>query len=433
MSDNNTLLVEPIVEPTPAIIKAIGVGGGGGNAVSQMYREGIDGVRFLACNTDSKALADVPIPDKLQLGPGLGAGGRPDVGREYAEESVDRIVSALDDGTKMVFITAGMGGGTGTGASPVIAREAKRLGILTVGIVTIPFAFEGLRQIDKALDGLDCLAEEVDALLIINNQRLVDIYADCDVLTAFKYADDTLTTAVRCIVEVITMHGRIGLDFCDAANVLRDGGVAIMSTGYGEGKGRVTKALDDALYSPLLNNNDVYRSRKVILSITTSSAQACALRMDEINEVENFMSKFRSDVETKWGLTLDDSVGDQVKISILASGFKLYEKATDERPADDETERAKAERRRRNYPSLQPNHHNGKRTRPEVFIFSVDDLDNEALVAGVEAQPTAERSSQTLGELCALVKAKGTPPHTAPQRPTGPEEATPYIDFTIGG
>ena len=221
---------------TPRIIKVIGVGGGGGNAVGQMYRDNIPEVRYLVANTDKKALDDNIVPDHLQLGPGLGAGGDPERGAALANECLDQINAALDDETKMVFVTAGMGGGTGTGASPVIAHAAREKGILTVGIVTIPFLFEREKQIDKALDGLDKLSKEVDAMLVINNQRLCDIYSDLSIINAFKRADETLSTAVSSITEIISMHGRVNLDFQDVNTTLRNGGVAVMSTGYAEGE-----------------------------------------------------------------------------------------------------------------------------------------------------------------------------------------------------
>jgi cell division protein FtsZ len=416
MNDEQTLLVEPTESgSTPSIIMAVGVGGGGGNAVCQMYREGIAGVRFLVCNTDGKALEDAAVPDKLQLGPGLGAGGRPERGREYAEASVEAINAAIDENVKMLFVTAGMGGGTGTGASPIIAREAKRRGILTIGVVTIPFLFEGERQIDKALDGLDALAQEVDALLVINNERLRQIYSSLSILNAFKKADDTLTTAVRCIVEIIGMHGRVGLDFRDVCNVLTDGGVAVISTGYGEGDGRVTKALENALYSPLLNNNDVYRSRRIVLAITTNPDPDHTLRMEEVGEVDNFMAKFRSDVETKWGLATDPSLGERVKITILASGFHLYEKddvpiATDARILADET---LAERRIHNYPELLRGRQKKLRRHPAVFLFNIDDLDNESIIAEVEGRPTVSRGSKMLHDIIALRHPGKTAPAAA--------------------
>ncbi len=263
MPDNN---INPMVdfctpdkETKNTIIKVIGVGGGGGNAVNHMYREGIHDVSFVLCNTDNQALNDSPVPVLLQLGTeGLGAGNKPAKARQAAEESLDSIKQMLSDGTKMTFITAGMGGGTGTGAAPVIARVSKELGILTVGIVTIPFRFEGKRKIDQALDGVEEMAKHVDALLVINNERLREIYPELTVLDAFGKADDTLSVAAKSIAEIITNHGLINLDFNDVKTVLKDGGVAIMSTGYGEGEGRVKQAIEDALNSPLLNDNDVF-------------------------------------------------------------------------------------------------------------------------------------------------------------------------------
>ncbi|MBL6466678.1 MAG: cell division FtsZ family protein, partial [Prevotellamassilia sp.] len=287
---------------TPRIIKVIGVGGGGGNAVAQMYRDNIPEVRYLVANTDKKALDDNIVPDHLQLGPGLGAGGDPERGAALANECLDQINAALDDETKMVFVTAGMGGGTGTGASPVIAHAAREKGILTVGIVTIPFLFEREKQIDKALDGLDKLSKEVDAMLVINNQRLCDIYSDLSIINAFKRADETLSTAVSSITEIISMHGRVNLDFQDVNTTLRNGGVAVMSTGYAEGENRVTRAINDALNSPLLNNNDVFDASHILIAITTSSDDGATLRTGEVDEINAFMGHFNSDIETKWGL-----------------------------------------------------------------------------------------------------------------------------------
>ena len=247
---------------SPSIIKVIGVGGGGGNAVNHMYKEGIHDVSFVLCNTDNQALSDSPIPTRLQLGTeGLGAGNRPERAKEAALESLDSIKEMLNDGTRMVFITAGMGGGTGTGAAPVIAQCAKEMGILTVGIVTIPFRFEGKKKIYQALDGVEEISKHVDALLVINNELLRKVYPDLTVLNAFAKADDTLSIAAKSIAEIITVHGIVNLDFQDVTTVLKDGGVAIMSTGYGEGEGRVRQAIENALRSPLLNHNDIYKSK----------------------------------------------------------------------------------------------------------------------------------------------------------------------------
>ena len=231
----------------------------------------------------------------------------------------------LSDGTKMAFITAGMGGGTGTGAAPVIARVSKELDILTVGIVTIPFRFEGDRKIDQALDGVEEMAKHVDALLVINNERLREIYPDLTVLDAFGKADDTLSVAAKSIAEIITVHGLINLDFNDVKTVLKDGGVAIMSTGYGEGEGRVKKAIDDALNSPLLNDNDIYNSKKILLSIAFSAGKGDnrTLTMDEMNDINEFMGHFGSEYQLKWGLAVDAELGNKVKVTILATGFGI--------------------------------------------------------------------------------------------------------------
>lgn len=319
MSDEITM---PFTYPkdAPHIIKVIGVGGGGGNAVNHMYQEGIHDVTFVVCNTDNQALDQSPVPIKLQLGSeGLGAGNRPERAKRAAEDTIDGIKSMLNDGCKMVFITAGMGGGTGTGAAPIIAKTAKDMGILTVGIVTIPFLFEGPKKIDQALDGVEEISKHVDALLVINNERLRDVYSDFSVLDAFAKADDTLSVAAKSIAEIITIRGRINLDFNDVKTVLKDGGVAIMSTGYGEGEGRVTQAINDALHSPLLNNNDIFNSKRILFNISYSANND--LMMEEMNELHEFMSRFGEDVETKWGLYIDDSLDKKVKFTILATGF----------------------------------------------------------------------------------------------------------------
>ena len=411
MSEDNKDFLIDIGTPsaTPSIIKVIGVGGGGGNAVNHMYREGIHDVNFVVCNTDSKALADSPVQTRLQLGnEGLGAGNRPERARQAAEESIEEIRQMLNDGTKMVFITAGMGGGTGTGAAPVIAREAKAMDILTVGIVTIPFLFEGNKKIDQALDGVEEIAKQVDALLVINNERLREIYPDLNVLSAFEMADNTLSIAARSIAEIITMHGIINLDFRDVGTVLKDGGVAIMSTGYGEGENRVSKAIENALHSPLLNNNDIFNSKKVLLSISfCAEKEGDTLMMDEMNEVHEFMSKFHDDVETKWGLSTDPTLGTQVKITILATGFginnvpgikqKLDAEEEARRLKDAEKQEENEERRDSFYGS------SGKkgtmRRRPKFFLFGLDDLDNEEIISLVEMTPTYKRSKETLSDI----------------------------------
>lgn len=397
-----------------SLIKVIGVGGGGSNAVNHMYNEGIHDVSFVVCNTDGKALEDSPVPIKLQLGhEGLGAGNRPDKAREATNESIEEVKRMLNDGTKMVFITAGMGGGTGTGAAPIIAKTAKDMDILTVGIVTIPFRWEGKKKIDQALDGVEEISRNVDALLVVNNERLRQIYPDYTVDNAFAKADDTLCNAAKSISEIITMHGKINLDFQDVKTVLKDGGVAIMSTGYGAGESRVTKALDDALHSPLLNENDVYHARKVLLHIIHSGEDAeggCPLMMDEINEINDFFERIEfEDVETKWGYSKDPSLKERVKITILATGFGIkdinsaeLEDARLKRDADaqrreEEEEGRRQEREERRQGYYGPESKSGRQFRAiHSYIFRDEDLDNDNIISMIESSPTYKRTKEKL-------------------------------------
>lgn len=412
-----------------SIIKVIGVGGGGGNAVNNMYKQGIHDVSFVVCNTDAQALMDSPVPERLQLGSeGLGAGNRPEKARQAAEESIDDIKAMLSDGTKMDFITAGMGGGTGTGAAPVIAQVSKELGILTVGIVTIPFKFEGDKKIDQALDGVDEMAKHVDALLVINNERLRKVYPDLSLLNGFAKADDTLSVAAKSIAEIITVRGLINLDFNDVRTVLKDGGVAIMSTGFGEGEGRVRKAIEDALNSPLLNDNDVYNSQRILLSIAFSSENGTdGLAMEEMNEINNFMSRFGSKFELKWGIAIDNTLEKKVKITILATGFGLddledvasYHSRLDKARAEEEAqkkaeqEEADAERSNRRDKYYRDNGDKLAKPRPHIYLFSQDDLDNEDVILEVESIPTFNRTKPMLNE----IKKKSAPEQVREEQP----------------
>lgn len=412
-----------------SIIKVIGVGGGGGNAVNNMYKQGIHDVSFVVCNTDAQALKDSPVPERLQLGSeGLGAGNRPEKARQAAEESIDDIKAMLSDGTKMDFITAGMGGGTGTGAAPVIARVSKELGILTVGIVTIPFKFEGNKKIDQALDGVDEMAKHVDALLVINNERLRKVYPDLSLLNGFAKADDTLSVAAKSIAEIITVRGLMNLDFNDVRTVLKDGGVAIMSTGFGEGDGRVRKAIDDALNSPLLNDNDVYNSQKILLSIAFSSDNGTdGLAMEEMNEINDFMSRFGSDFELKWGIAIDNTLEKKVKITILATGFGLddledvasyhsrLDKARAKEEAQKKAEQEEADAERGNRRSKYYGNDGDKlaKPRPHIYLFSQDDLDNEDVILDVESIPTFNRTKPMLNE----IKKKSAPEQVREEQP----------------
>ena len=397
-------------QDSPKIIKVIGVGGGGGNAVNHMYKEGIHDVTFVLCNTDHQALADSPVPVKLQLGKeGLGAGNRPARAREAAEESLESIKSMLNDGTKMVFITAGMGGGTGTGAAPIIAKTAKEMDILTIGIVTIPFRWEGDKKIDQALDGVEEISKHVDALLVINNEKLSEIYNDLSVDDAFDRADDTLSIAAKSISEIITLHGKVNLDFNDVKTVLKDGGVAIMSTGYGEGEGRVSAAIQNAQHSPLLNNNNIFDSKKVLLNVSYSSQHK--LMMNEMDEVKEFMNRFSRDFETKFGIAIDDSLGDQVKITLLATGFgiqdihmkemdnRISQRSVEEQQRLAELEEKEEERRNRRERFYDDKGGSKQRKRRHIYIFSAEDLDNEDIIAMVESTPTYLRKKTTIDKI----------------------------------
>lgn len=405
-------LIDLAIPSTPHIIKVIGVGGGGGNAVAQMYRDNIPEVRYLVTNTDRKALETNVVPDQLQLGPGLGAGGDPKKGKAYAEESVEKIREVLDKDTHMVFITAGMGGGTGTGASPIIAREAQKKGILTVGIVTIPFLFERERQINKALDGLDMLAQEVDALLVINNQRLIDIYGNMSIIQAFKQADKTLSTAVRSITEIISMHGRVNLDFEDAKTVLTKGGVAVMSTGYAEGEQRVTRAIAEALNSPLLNNNDVYGADRILLAVTMGTDPQYELTMNEMNEITEFMERFPTDIHTKWGLKQDETLGAKIKITILAAGFGLYATKREDKDIPKFEETPEQQARRNRFYTDRPQKF---RKIPRCYLFSEADLENADLLEKVEQIPTWRRTNEQLQAIRACAAENFNHPEPVPE------------------
>ena len=309
-------------EKEHSIIKVIGVGGGGGNAVNHMYREGIHDVTFVLCNTDNQALNDSPVPVHLQLGKeGLGAGNKPEKARQAAEESIEDIRTMLSDGTRMAFITAGMGGGTGTGAAPVIARVSKELGILTVGIVTIPFAFEGKPKIRKALVGVAELAEHVDALLVINNEKLCKIFPDLDLPNAFDKSDDVVANAAKSIAEIITVPGYINTDFADVYNTLKKGGVAIMNVGQASGEERITRAIKNALESPLVNTNDVRGASRVLLQFYCSHDNA--IRMNEFSQITSFVEQVGDEVEVQWGASYDDTLGDDVRVTIIATGYSV--------------------------------------------------------------------------------------------------------------
>lgn len=404
-----------IKKETPRIIKVVGVGGGGGNAVSHMFEQGIQDVSFVLCNTDNQALEKSNIPTKIQLGievtKGLGAGNKPQKAKEAAEESREEIKKEFNDGTQMIFITAGMGGGTGTGAAPIIAGIAKEMGILTVGIVTIPFLFEGEKKIIQALDGVEELSKNVDALLVINNERLREIYADLTIKNAFEKADDTLTIAAKSIAEIITLEGFINLDFADVQTILKDGGVAIMSTGTAKGDNRIDRAIKDALHSPLLNNNDVYKAKKIMLSFYCNHKA----KIDEMDGIDRFMGQFTDrDIEVIWGIYYLDNLEEEVKVTILATGFGVdsipgytdskSKQLTEEEEArihKEEVERKRNEQRIFKVYGESAQRHQNARTykKNNIFIFSDEALEDETVISKVEDSPTYDRTPSKLRSL----------------------------------
>ena len=404
----------PFAIPTdaPRIIKVIGVGGGGSNAVRNMFRTGIHNVSFAVCNTDMQALQNSPIPKKVQLGQmiteGLGAGNDPVVARKAAEESREEIERLFNDGTKMAFITAGMGGGTGTGAAPVVAEIAKNMGILTVGIVTIPFKFEMTGKIKQALKGVIEISKHVDALLVINNQRLIDMYPKLNVTEGFLLVDDVLTTATKSIAEIITARGTINLDFRDVRKILKDGGVAIMSYGIEKGEMRVSRAFRSALHSPLLNNNDIYKSKKILFNIYENPNDP--IRIEEMGEVESFMEQFQEkDIELIWGYSKDHNLEEgAVKVTVLATGFgmkdipglaPIIEK---EQVVKEEISRAEQEKIEKENKELDQMMGVFYKTEYKVYIFKGDDMYNDELIEALDNSPTYKRTNTELEKIMDL-------------------------------
>jgi cell division protein FtsZ len=309
---------------TSSIIKVIGVGGGGSNAVNHMYNQGIIGVDFIVCNTDRQALDISPVPLKIQLGPSLtegrGAGSLPEIGKNAAIENIDEIRELLGKNTKMVFITAGMGGGTGTGAAPVIAEVAREMNILTVGIVTVPFNFEGRKRRQQAEEGLERIRQNVDTLLVINNERLREITGNLTISNAFSQADDVLTVAAKGIAEVISVTGSMNVDFNDVNTVMRNSGRAIMGSASAEGENRAVNAVQQALASPLLNDNDISGAQYVLLNITYGNKEVL---MDEITEITDYIQdEAGSTADVIWGHGFDPSLGDKLSVTLIATGFK---------------------------------------------------------------------------------------------------------------
>ncbi len=310
-----------------SIIKVLGVGGGGGNAVNHMYAQGIKGVDFVICNTDLQVLEASPIPNKIQLGSGLtqglGAGSNPEVGKKAAMEAIEDIIEVLGVNTKMLFITAGMGGGTGTGAAPIIAKTAKELDILTVGIVTLPFSFEGKKRKDYADEGIENLKRSVDCLLVIGNDKIKQMYGNLPLRQAFSHANDILTTAAKGIAELITYPGYINVDFEDVKTVMKNSGVAIMGSATAEGENRALEAVKTALASPLLNDNQIFGAKNILLNITSGSTEVL---MDEVDLISNYIqSESGLSAEMIFGTSYDESLGEKLAVTIIATGFEPRE------------------------------------------------------------------------------------------------------------
>lgn len=312
----------------PSIIKIIGVGGGGSNAVTHMYKQGIIGVDYAICNTDAQAMHLSPVPIKIPLGASLtegrGAGSKPDVGKRACMESLEEITRFLDDGTKMAFITAGMGGGTGTGAAPIIAKAAQELGILTVGIVTLPFLFEGRVRVTNGFDGLEELRKSVDCLVVISNDKLRQIHGNLSISQAFSQADNILCTAAKGIAEIITVPGYVNVDFEDVNTVMRGSGVAIMGTASVEGEGRARRAVDEALNSPLLEDSNICGAKNILVNITSGTKEAT---MDEIFEITEFVQQEAGEgANLIWGNCFDERLGESLSVTIIATGFEATRK-----------------------------------------------------------------------------------------------------------
>lgn len=404
--EEDVIPFDTFVRHNPTIIKVLGVGGGGCNAVNHMWEQGVKGVSFAICNTDGSSLNHSSVTTRLLLGKsGLGVGGDPRQGRFEAESSVEEIRELLSDDTKMLFLTAGLGGGTGTGAAPVIAREARRKGILTAAIVTLPFYYEGLNRIDCALEGLEELTANVDSVMVINNEQLFEAFPTNTHEDAFRRVDDMLCVATKSILDIIHVHGEINPDFADVSAVLRDGGVSIISTSYAEGVDRLNHAINEAVNTPLLNNCDIYKSQHLLMTIFTSNAaDGEPLVMTELNEVATFMEHFDKRLNCKHAIGNDTTLGKKVKVTILASGFGLEAQPDDEDIYGQPMHRMTRGERMTQLYKMFYNQQNYKRW--NVFEFQASQLDDEELIHEIEASPTYLRTSRFVGNL----RMKGTHP-----------------------
>ncbi len=404
-------------------IKVVGVGGGGCNALNYMYHQEIPHVSFAALNTDRQHLyKTIDVPVKIVMGPGLGAGDKPEVGRKYAEESEEKLRALFRDDCEMVFVTAGMGGGTGTGAGPVVARIAKEEKKLTIGIITIPFMFEGQNKIRKAVEGAEEMKKYVDALLVINNQNLVDIYSDLTLINAFKKADDTLANAARSISEIISEDCYINVDMNDVNTTLRDSGTAIISTAYGEGDHRIYKAIENAMHSPLLKEHDIKTARRILIKLSHADDTVAQrpVKIDELNELAQFTDKLSKNYEVKWGVGVNNTLGDRVKITLLASGFDITLREPNANdggiriPFDDGTDDGRAVSPEPAATSIGPIYdpdivHRQQRmlNKARYAVLRPEQLDDDEVIALVESTPAFNRGSK-FREVFEALSAKST-------------------------
>lgn len=443
MQDNLDDTLIPVEEDkfvgdhSASLIKVIGVGGGGSNAVNYMYNQKIPKVKFVVCNTDRQHLEDSPVQQRVLLGEnithGRGAGNKPEIGQKCAEASSDSIKELFNDGTEMVFITAGMGGGTGTGAAPVVARLAKEAGMLTIGIVTVPFMFEGKQKIIKALNGAKAMREHVDALLLINNENLIELYPDLNFFNAFEKADDTLANAARSVSDIISERCYINVDFEDVRTTLKDSGTAIISTAYGEGEHRISEAIHNALHSPLLKSHDIYTSKRLLFKFACSRQSPNAPKAQELGEIDHFTSKLPDSIDVKWGVADDPSLGDKVRVTVLASGFDvtIREEKKDEKvirfegekskdSSDNKTKAEESERIAEIYGSDKVMKQKREAAKIKYAVLTPDQFDDYQVIAMIENSPTFTRAPRFNDELKKI--SVGSPSETPqPRKEETPE------------
>ncbi|MDE6018862.1 MAG: cell division protein FtsZ [Muribaculaceae bacterium] len=428
-------------DATSAIIKVIGVGGGGDNAVNYMYRQNIPNVNFVVCNTDEQALKMSPVPNQLILGwdvtRGRGAGNDPGTGRQCAEASTEDIRALFDKNTEMVFITAGMGGGTGTGAAPIVAKIAKEENKLTIGIVTIPFLFEGKKKIMKAIEGAKEMQKHVDALLVINNENLIEIYPDLNFFNAFEKADDTLANAARSISEIISEECYINVDFEDVKTTLKDSKTAIIATALGEGENRISSAIRNALDSPLMKKHDVNTSQRLLLKFSCNRNSERPITTQEMKEIHAFTSKLPASIDVKWGIADVPELGDKLKVTILASGFDLtlvdgqgggtadtagkiddiviFGDGHDDKAANAEREREQEKLIAEMYGADKLKQQIQDANRAKYAVLTPSQFDNHEVVALIERIPTFNRDAQVLDEIKKISDGKDTRVGTSPK------------------